>query len=66
MVDADLALALALGQGTLLLRPLARALSVEASGANHRHRGKWFLTKPGGHPRIEVALPFLFIKYGFR
>ena len=62
VVDTNLPPTLALGHGALLLCPLARALSVETSGANHRHRGQWFLTKPGGHPRIiEKILPFLFI-----
>ena len=67
VVDANLSPTLALGHGALLLCPLARALSVETSGANHRHRGQWFLTKPGGHPRIiEKILPFLFIIDYFR
>ena len=53
MVDADLPLTLALGHGALLLCPLTRALGVEASGTNHRHRTDFFLTKPGRHSRIN-------------
>ena len=53
MVDADLSLALAPGHGALLLCPLTRALSVEASGANHGHWADSLLTEPGGFSKFE-------------